>query len=300
MRTDSRRYRRPASFAFVAALLGMMIVVPLGAAAQSESAPTVGEIVVDSYDCASGELRFHVPVTDLPHDPIDDGSLGYSIVAHYEQGSDRGLPGFGFNVAEEDSPYTGDVHLTRQVAPDGADSASPDSAAGPIRSIEINLGVGYDGGSGPSDSTSTTFAVDCDDAGADVDPTPSATNGDAEETTAGDTTDTDVSNNDGAADTDVGDVEDTDTEGIGDGDTNGSAASGPTSDTDADDTTDADTTTADDQGETEDTRQLPATGAGPVVQGSADMVLVTLLGSIAAVLGLTALQVRQQAERPRR
>ena len=64
-------YRNTRRTALLVLLLGVMSIVPIGAAAQSGPDSTVGEIVVDSYDCDTGLLRFHVPVTDLPHYPDD-------------------------------------------------------------------------------------------------------------------------------------------------------------------------------------------------------------------------------------
>jgi hypothetical protein len=157
-----------------------------------------------------------------------------------------------------------------------------------IRSIEINLGVGHGAEDRPSDSTSTTFPVDCDDASDGVDLPPSASDGDGEDTSTDDTTDPDVSNVDG--------VDVTDPQAAGVGDTGESAASKAASDTDAAETNSASAGSGD---ESEDTRQLPATDASPMVQGTTDMVLVTLLSSVAVVPGFTALHVRRQAGRPR-
>src|SRR5690606_2958785 len=95
------------------ALMGMSSLVP--AAAQDPPAPAIDGITIDSYDCETGNLLFHVAVTDLPHIPDSNGPLGLSVIAHYEQGTDDGMPASGFNPYPEDSPYTGDVQFTRGI-----------------------------------------------------------------------------------------------------------------------------------------------------------------------------------------
>ena len=184
-----------------AAILSLLLVllggVPLGAAAQEEQAPTVGEIVVDSYDCDTGQLTFHVPVTDLPHDPVDDGSLGYTVVGHYEQGPDSSVPGHGFNVEAQDAPYTGDLQLSVNVPPSNAadiPEGSSDSS-GTIASIDISVGVGYESGTGASDTSSTTYTVDCGDA--TVPSSPEGDDGDGTVTDTADTTGAETVTDDG-------------------------------------------------------------------------------------------------------
>lgn len=88
---DSTRYRRHmARTATMLFLLGMMSLVPQGVAAQSSGpAPTVGAIVVESYDCDTGRLDYHVPLTDLPHVPnpgLLEEPLAHYFDASYEQG----------------------------------------------------------------------------------------------------------------------------------------------------------------------------------------------------------------------
>ncbi|HYH11140.1 MAG TPA: hypothetical protein VD789_02205, partial [Thermomicrobiales bacterium] len=133
-------------------------------------APTVGDIVIDSYDCETGDLEFHVYVTDLPHDPVDDGSLGYSIVGRYDQGPDSELPASGYNVPAEEAPYTGDLYLTNTMPPtnEGFIYEGSDDPVGSLVSIDISLGVGYDSGDGASDTSSISYPVGC---GAAVQPT---------------------------------------------------------------------------------------------------------------------------------
>lgn len=120
-------------------VVGMLGLVPVSSAAAQEdatpvadvgvqdvaAAPTVSEITIDSYDCATGTLLFHVDVTDVP--AIPEGTSGfdyplfYSFTAHYMGGSDY-VPG-RFSVwsppADQD-PYSGTVDLSLTV-PDRPD-----------------------------------------------------------------------------------------------------------------------------------------------------------------------------------
>jgi len=208
----------------------LLLTISIPASAQGESAPTVGEIVVDSYDCDTGRLSFHVPVTDLPHIPDSNGPLGYSVSAQYEQGSDLGLPSGSFNPEPQEAPYTGDVDLSTEVAPNGADSTSPESASGPLVSVDISVSVGSDGGTDPSDTSSTTYPVDCGDA-----PVPTSPEGDEgddatteDETATEDEATTDESESDTATgsdtDTDGGTTSELPNTGVGTAATNGEQA----------------------------------------------------------------------------
>ncbi len=161
-------------------LLGMLGFASLGtvAAQGTGPAPTVGEIVVDSYNCASGELKFHVPVTNLPSAPVGNNTyqfpLLYTVDANYEDGSFASantsspfLP-LAFNPAATDAPYTGDVDLSSTVSTTNRSGSQPVASA--ITSIDLYVAVGY-GGDGadafndPIGTSTTTYTVDCSDEG---------------------------------------------------------------------------------------------------------------------------------------
>lgn len=126
--------------------------------------PTVGTIVVDSYNCATGDLAFHVPVTNLSFasagtDPLDDHPLIYDYtVAFSEEGSTFA---FGsYNPPAAQSPFTGDVYLTLN-----ARTATGGSGTGVITSIGVSLAVGDAGWypeSSATDSSELAYTVDCD------------------------------------------------------------------------------------------------------------------------------------------
>jgi len=260
---------------FVVALVGMMGAVPLGAAAQSAPVPTLGEVVVDGYDCGTGVLSFHVPVTDLPHLPDSNGSLGYSIVAHYEQG-DPGSLVFGFNPDPQGAPYTGDVYLSADAAPSGEDASfpQPEPASGPLASVDVVVYLVAAAGEGLIDTRGATYPVDCAGAGAAA-PAPAPPAGaDAGDTDPGDAVDAGATGGgdaSGAETTGGGDAA-----GTGTGDTAGmEAGSGGSG--------------------AGDTITLPNTGAGTVPNGPADALLVALLGSIAALSSVAALRIRRQS-----
>ncbi len=146
--------------------VALLCLIGFAPAAAQDVTPTVGDIVVDSFDCDTGVVNFHVPVTDLPRAPADvNPALGYFATATYEQGS-SGFVTHGYNPAAEESPYTGDVALSLTVPLDGADAM--EVASGPLQSIEISVSVGTSDGSGPTDTSRTTYDVDCggDDEGA--------------------------------------------------------------------------------------------------------------------------------------
>lgn len=80
--------------------------------------PTIGDIVVDSYDCDTGELDFHAPVTNLiAVDPNTTSIVDYPLV--YAFGSHHGSEDapqvfsglFAWTPTEAQSPFTGIVHL---------------------------------------------------------------------------------------------------------------------------------------------------------------------------------------------
>jgi hypothetical protein len=138
-------------------LLGLFGIVPVAA---QDTTPAVGDLVVDSFDCDTGLLSFHVPVTDLPRTPSDvNEALGYSATGNYEQGS-AGLPARGYNPAAEQAPYAGDVDLSLNVPLTGAEA--PQDASGRLQSIVISVSVGTSDGTGPTDTSRTTYQVACD------------------------------------------------------------------------------------------------------------------------------------------
>lgn len=156
---DANRYRRITRTVIVLFLLGIMALAPLGTTAQTTGvAPTSDAIVVDSYDCETGRLEFHISVTDLPYLPESDGPLGYAIYADYEEGPRfTGLPAGQFNPQPQIAPYTGDVSLGATLSPSLEFSGS-DEPSGAIASIDIDAGVS-------SERVEITFPVDCDDDG---------------------------------------------------------------------------------------------------------------------------------------
>lgn len=147
-------------------LLGVMALVPLDTASQSGPPPTVGDIVVDGFDCATGVLSYHVPVTNLPHVPdpdLFDEPLANRFLARYTQGPFASpLPEI-YNPPAQQAPYTGIVSLTSPIplANDRADTSDP---VGTVTSIEITVYVGYvTAFDNPTDTSTTTYTVDCGD-----------------------------------------------------------------------------------------------------------------------------------------
>lgn len=231
--------------------------------------PTVGDIVIDSYDCETGALEFHVYVTDLPHIPDSNGSLGFSIVGLYSQGPESEYPGSGYNVPPADSPYTGDLHFTSTMPPTNEVfiHEGSDEPVGTLETIEISLGVGYGTGGGPSDTTSIAWPVDC---GGNVVPTEPPVDPEPTEPTdpdGGDTgdgsgepnsSDDDESGAEGSAGSDSGE-DATGSGGIGGGDAGGVTT-------------------------------LPSTGAGPAAGAGTFPALLAATGAVAALLGGVALR----------
>lgn len=144
--------------------LGMIGLAPASAAAQPIPAPTIGEIEVDSFDCETGVLEFHVGVTNLRHvaNPANDFEFPFkwNYLARFEGGGSSPTPNeFDvYNPPASGSPYTGDVSITSSIptiAPGGG--ATPN----PITSIELSAAVYFNPSEPPTDTTSTTFTVDC-------------------------------------------------------------------------------------------------------------------------------------------
>ncbi len=146
--------------------LGMIGFAPASAAAQPIPAPTIGEIAVDSFDCETGVLVFHVGVTNLQHvvSPTSDFEVlfKWNYLARFEGGGSSPTPNeFDvYNPPASGSPYTGDVSITSSIptiAPGGG--ATPN----PITSIELSAAVYLLANEPPTDTTSTIYTIDCDD-----------------------------------------------------------------------------------------------------------------------------------------
>jgi hypothetical protein len=163
----TRRRGHPLSILALIAtlLLGAIAVTPAIAAAQPIPPPTVGEVVVESFDCETGVLVFHVGVTNLQHvvSPTSDFDVlfKWNYLARFEGGGSSSTPNeFDvYNPPTSGSPYTGDVSITSTIptiAPGGG--ATPN----PITSIELSAAVYLLASEPPTDTTSTVYTVDCD------------------------------------------------------------------------------------------------------------------------------------------
>lgn len=156
------RTRRSAALMLVILMLVSMAgaaTVTLAAAQTSGPAPTVGEIVVDDYDCDTGVLNYHVWVTDLPYlDPsTHNGALYYWFSAQYDTGPNYSTPGGTFNPQQAIAPYTGNVSLNVTIP-----STNPDGPAdAEVASIYLEVSVADGGGGGAVDSSETTYTPDC-------------------------------------------------------------------------------------------------------------------------------------------
>jgi hypothetical protein len=129
------------------------------------AAPTIGAIVVESFNCDTGFLEAYVPVSDLERvpDPADEADFPFrwSYEAHYENGSSYNPPEpfYAFNPPSSQSPYSGNLPLTVFVPTnDPGGGVGPD----PITSIDLAASVGHTVGE-PTFSTSTTYSVVCGD-----------------------------------------------------------------------------------------------------------------------------------------
>lgn len=162
-----RGCRRVMASVIALMLLGMIVLAPASGATAQSSDPAVGEIVVDNFSCETGVLDFHVPVTNLPSAP--EGSSGfdfpllYNFESFYEIGSSFSPSRFSFyNPPAALSPFTGDVFLSLSVPPTNASGAEPGTGA--VTSVDISVSVGYVGffsETGPTDSSTITYTVDC-------------------------------------------------------------------------------------------------------------------------------------------
>lgn len=154
------KYRRSLAVIIASLLFGMFGLPPVNAAT-----PGIGAIDVDSFNCDSGFLDAHVPVTSLEHvsNPTDEADFPFRWTweAHYDNGStfSPSEPFFAFNPPAATSPVTGAVPLHDFVPANG-----PGGGAGPkpLTSIDIEASVGH-GGDGPIFSTAITYNVVCGD-----------------------------------------------------------------------------------------------------------------------------------------
>ncbi len=170
-----RNWHRLVTPAMVALMLiGMLGLAPAsGAAQRTGPAPTVGEIVVDSFDCVTGEVKFHVPVTNLPSVPEDTSGFDYPLAYNFESFYAVGSSFFPtrpvvFTPAADNAPFTGNVSLSLTVPTTNVSGVQPGTGA--ITSIDLRVAVGYGGfGYGafdnPTGTSTTTYTVDCSDEG---------------------------------------------------------------------------------------------------------------------------------------
>lgn len=160
---DPRTYWRVVLTALTL-LLFSLVSIPAAnsAAAQETPAPTVGEIAFESYNCATGILRFSVPVTNLPHIPRPFGSLLWLAQgATFDQGTvDGPSPFWDFNPPPAISPYTGTLSLSYSVPP-------TNFAGGSVTSINVLVQV-FDADVKTVDRSEATFPVDCGDSNNDL------------------------------------------------------------------------------------------------------------------------------------
>lgn len=148
-----------------------VVSLPTGSAAGTLGIlqPTVGDIMVDTYNCETGELAFHVPVADLfAIDPnvtvFSDYPLVYAWAANYGAEDDLQQVFSGVLVwtpNPEQSPYTGVVNLEGVVPP--ADNGEA------IAYIAFQVQVGpSDTLENPSDFSYKEYFTDCDTSGDDL------------------------------------------------------------------------------------------------------------------------------------
>jgi hypothetical protein len=170
-----RNWHRLVTSAMVTLMvLGMIGLAPGSGAAQgTRPAPTVGEIVVDSFDCVTGEVKFHVPVTNLPSVPEGTSGFDYPLTYNFESFYAVGSSYFPtrpvvFTPAADDAPFTGNVSLSLTVPTTNLSGVQPGTGA--ITSIDLRVAVGYGGfGYGafanPTGTSTTSYTVDCSDEG---------------------------------------------------------------------------------------------------------------------------------------
>jgi hypothetical protein len=158
-------------------LVAMMVVTTPGgvAARQAGPPPTIGDIVVNNYDCETGVISFQVPVADLPSVPPDTSRLDYPLAYNFESFYAVGSSYFPtrpmvFTPAADDAPFTGTVSLSLTVPTTNVSGAQPGTGA--ITSIDLHVTVAYGGFQNgtfdnPTDASTLTYTVDCDDDGPD-------------------------------------------------------------------------------------------------------------------------------------
>lgn len=162
--SSSNGIRRVLLAALMLVMLGMgSMPTESAAAGVAFAVPTVGEIVVDSYDCETGELAFHVPVASLfAVDPnvthFSDYPLVYAWGSYYgpEDDLQQVFSGvFVWTPTPEQLPYTGTVNLEGVAAP------THDGEA--IAAIAFSVQVGpSDTLENPSDFSVKSYYPDCD------------------------------------------------------------------------------------------------------------------------------------------
>jgi hypothetical protein len=158
-------------------LIGMMAATSPGsvAARQTGPAPTVGDIVVNNYDCETGVISFQVPVADLPSVPPETSGFDYPLAYNFESFYTVGSSFFPtrpmvFTPTADDAPFTGTVSLSLTVPTTNVSGAQPGTGA--ITSIDLRVTVAYGGFQNgtfdnPTDASTLTYTVDCDDDGPD-------------------------------------------------------------------------------------------------------------------------------------
>lgn len=152
---------------------GLVIVLLLAvllsevARAQTDPAPSVGEIYGIVFDCETGHISFQVDVANVPHVPEGtsgfDYPLFYNYTAHYESGGTY-FPGRWsvWSPPADQDPYTGTVTLTFPIPLTEIYGVEPGTGT-PITSIDLYVGVGTgsDAYASPTDTERTTYVVDC-------------------------------------------------------------------------------------------------------------------------------------------
>jgi hypothetical protein len=114
--------------------------------------PTVGEIVVDRFDCETRQLWFHVPVANLPLDPSLQ-TLGHSV-----QGPDAANPTATYRPNLEVASYTGNVYLSSRAPVTELDPLEEDLT------LQVVVYVGLGDNNGATDSSSASFTTNCREA----------------------------------------------------------------------------------------------------------------------------------------
>lgn len=153
-------------------VLGSVVNAGTGSvlAGQTGPAPTVDNIVVDSFDCETGVLTFHVTVGNVPHVPDGTSGFDYPLKFGWESTYSAGSDEFSrradvWSPPADQSPYSGRVDLALSVPPKNVSGVAP--GTGIVETIYVYVEVGYFGfgigGQGDAtDSTSLLYEPDCD------------------------------------------------------------------------------------------------------------------------------------------